>query len=346
MVSFTLYIIGGLLLALAAADAFLTILAMRGGGPVTNWWMRAVWRLALWVHRRRRGGGHNLLSLTGPLMTVAAIVFWYLLLFAGWSCIYLAHEASVIVARTEAPATLVERVSFVGATIMAVGYGDLVPSHFPWTILANASAFMTTFLITTSLSYLMPIISAAVERRQLALNIFSIGKTPQEIVRASWTSGNAEMLNPYWMNLFNDINNHSQKHLVYPVLHYFHSKKIERSSSRALLNLSDALFLIRQAKDHPEKPPEGFFSLARTSIRNYAELQHIKVAQTAGEQLALAGQLSRRSLIELGIEPVDEATFDAAMREYLPMRKQLVELCVEDGWMLSADEERAPSDDR
>src|SRR6056297_2332608 len=196
MVSLTLYIIGGFLLALAVVDAFLTILAMRGGGPLTNWWMRAVWRVALWVHRRRRGGGHNLLSLAGPLMTVAAIVFWYLLLFAGWSCVYLSHEASVIVATTEAPATLVERVSFVGATIMAVGYGDLVPSHFPWTILANASAFMTTFLITTSLSYLMPIISAAVERRQLALNIFSIGKTPQDIVRASWTSGNAEMLNP------------------------------------------------------------------------------------------------------------------------------------------------------
>lgn len=330
MVQTILTTLGALLIAGALIDAFLTMLGMRGGGPITNAWTRLVWTTLLRVHRRR--AIHSVLTLAGPALTVGAILVWYVLLLSGWFLIFAASISAVVQNDSGQTATLLERLYFVGATISTVGYGDLVPSHLPWTVIANVSAFTATFLVTTSLSYLMPVISAALERKQLAQDIWAIGDSPEAIIRQSWTGQDPMLLNGYWSDTLRGVNRHAHKHLVYPVLHYFHSRRHEQAPAPAILNLADAVFLISQSTG-AERPPEGLLQLWRSAMTNYAEM---KRAQPAGNGDAAVAEdvdhLSRQALIDLGLEPVSQSAFAEALSEYEPLRSRILGMRRDDGW--------------
>ena len=346
MTDVLLYMLGSAFLLLGVVDVFLTILGQRGGGPLTNLWTRWVWRGLLAIHERRRI--HGVLALAGPAMTVGAILVWYALLTAGWTSLFAARAGAVVVNATGLDTTLIERLYFVGATLSGTGYGDLVPSHFPWTLMANVSTFTATFVVTTSLSYLMPIIAAALERRQLARHIMTIGDTPREIVHNSWTQGNGRVMESYWMDLLGRLNTHAQKHRVYPMLYYFHASDPEYASTRAVLCIADATFLIQQAAREPSsdkdetgsdpRPPPGFFVLARNALEHYASLKHAGLVEgdldgrhADGSAIGMPPP-EPEDLIAIGLRPVDDEQFRDAFERYKPLRDQLVALCAEDGW--------------
>jgi len=323
-----LIILGVALVATALIEAFLTMLGMRGGGPITNAWSRAAWRVALAAHRRRPI--HTVLSLAGPTFMVGAVLSWYVLLVAGWLLIFGGSVPAVVVSETGAPATIGERLSFVGSTVSLVGYGDLAPSGLSWTMVAAGSAFTGTFLLTLSLSYLMPVISAALQRRQLAQDVSAIGDSPIALVRESWTGHNPGLLNVYWADTLRDLNRHAHQHLVYPVLHYFHSGREDQSHAVATLRLADALFLISQTTG-PERPPDGLLQLWRGAMRRYAEMKGVGPPDDE-EELETPDHLSRSAIERLGLEPVDEERFQKALDEYAPLRRRLVTLLRDDGW--------------
>lgn len=331
------YILGIALVLAIFWDAFITILSMRSGGPITNLWTGAAWKSLLWAHRRRPM--HSVLSLAGPGFTVIAIVIWYLGLSVGWFLIFSAHPEAVVHDGTRNTATFLERLYYTGATLSAVGYGDFLPSGFPWTILANSGAFMGTFLLTTSLSYLMPVVSAALERKQLARSIFIVGETPQDIIRNSWTEGNSSALNTHWMTVSTELSRFAQKHLTYPVLRFFHSRHAERSPVIAVLCLSDAFFLMRCARPYDDRPPDGLLETGHRAIDGFANLI-TQQSNIADADPLSASHLSPQTLKDLGIEPIDDADFQQKLNEYKDLRSRLIELCAEDGWAADFDNPR------
>ncbi len=263
---------------MAGVEVFLTVLSLRGSGPITEFVTRRLWGCVLAIHKRWRC--HRLLALVGPALIVIAVLVWYALIIAGWLCIFLSAPANVIDNTGGHIASVVEKFYFIGATISSVGYGDFVPDHFPWTLLANLSAFTATFFVTVALSYFMPVISAALDRRQIAASIFAMGKDPVELVANSWTKGNSGIANTQWGQLFVTIEGHALKNLVYPVLRFFHCETVEGSSARAILNLADAVFLVRQTTASEERPPPAFFLMADSAIGHFAELRHSYIAGT------------------------------------------------------------------
>jgi hypothetical protein len=60
--------LGVAILALVITDAFATMLSFRGGGPLSNRLMRAVWRVLMFVHDRR--AIHGVLAITGDRKSV------------------------------------------------------------------------------------------------------------------------------------------------------------------------------------------------------------------------------------------------------------------------------------
>ncbi|MGC1478966.1 MAG: ion channel [Chthoniobacterales bacterium] len=326
-----LFCLGIFFLSLVGMEIFLTVLSLRGSGPITNFVTRTLWGWALKIHRWRPC--HKALTLVGPALTLSAIIAWYLLVIAGWFLIFVSYQYSVVNNTTEVSADTLEKLYFVGATISSVGYGDFVPARMPWTLLANISAFSTAFFVTTALSYLMPVIAAALERRQLARTISALGEDAQTIVANSWTKGNGEVINSHWSVVFAAIHAYSLKHLVYPVLRYFHSDSSAGSSARSILNLADAVFLIEQAEDPESRPPPAFFVLANSAFQDHANIRR-SVITSVDENDGDDGrsQLKPETLSELGITPKDDQAFQKALEEYLPLRSTLVNLCVEDGW--------------
>ena len=327
------YILGTGLIVLAAADAFMTIMLLKGGGFLTNFWTGRVWALAQMVHRRIPI--HGFLSWLGPLMTFLAVLVWYSLILGGWALIFISGSDSVMVNSGSLPTDAMQRFYFTGTTLSGVGYGDLVPTSPPWTILANVAAFTTTFSITTSLSYILPVISAALDRRNLAEKIHSIGVTAPEIVEHSWTSGNNALMDSYWMDVIDSLGKHSDKHLVYPILHFFHSPNERGASALAILRLADAVFLIGQAREveGSECPPPTFFRATLSALERFAAIKGRKMHGKKDDPDDQSREvLSPDTLVSLGMIPKEKEKFDKQLEEYLPLRSKLVSSCWSDGW--------------
>ncbi len=327
------YIIGAGLIVLVAVDGFMTILLLSGGGFLTKFWMSRVWAAALKVHQK--WPIHGFLQVLGPLMTILTVILWYILILVGWSLIFISGSNSVMVNTDSLPTDMLQRFYFTGTTLSGVGYGDLVPTRPPWTILANVAAFTTTFIITTSLSYLLPVVSAALARKQLAERIHAIGKSAPEIIENSWTEENGEIMNDYWMEVMNSLGEHANKHLVYPVLHYYHSPEVKGASSLAILRMADAMFLIRQVDDArgSKLPPPAFHIILKSALEAFTSIKGRKMGGELGNFEEQSHKiLNRGVLYELGFVPVGQDAFDDALEEYLPLRSELADSCVMDGW--------------
>lgn len=339
-----LAVLGVFLIVISLADAFVTMLTMRGGGPITNSWQRLLWRSLLTLHRERPI--HRALSYAGPIMMVASIAIWFFMFAVGWALVFRQHPPSVISFQSGASATLWETVYFVGAAASSSGYGDFVASGPPWTLLANMLTASATFLLTVSLSYILAVVGNAVTNRSIAKRVGVLGATPAEIVLNSWTHGNARVMDQRWMGLLDECNTQVQKLLVYPVLHYFHSSSSERSLSLALLRLCDAVFLVSQTEQDDDSPPPCVEKAVQGVTREVVEIKREGAYEADEFEAKFEDHLSYEAAAEIDRGTVDEECFDAALQEYRPQRARLLAVCAADGWGRLEDLTPSRSSDR
>ena len=161
-------VIGGVFL-----DALWTTVAAAGGGPLTTRLARGLWSGALRAHRR--SGSHGLLAAMGTVILMSAIVSWITLLWAGYLLVFSAGDAAVVHASTGAPAGFWERVYFTGYTLSTLGMGDFVPQGSAWRVVTALASLSSLFLVTLSITYLVPVLSAVAAKRQIAALIADIG---------------------------------------------------------------------------------------------------------------------------------------------------------------------------
>lgn len=323
---------GAACMLVAAIDAFLTMVGVHRGGPLTNRWTRVAWRALLAVHRRR--SIHPVLTLTGPLMMVGAILIWYTLLALGWFLVFAGSlwmgDAAVIVNSTGRDVGVLEHLYFVVSSLSTTGSGDLVAAGFPWTILANVAAVTATFLVTLSLTYVMPLVQAALEKQIIATRVFSVGRSPGEVVANSWTNGNSGLLDSYWLDVFGRLSTHAHQHSVYPILHFFHSSEPRNSNTRAILVLADAIHMLELC-EASGRPPPGFLVVAKRSLHEYAQLAS-SIDSADASNGGIGPPPTPGDVRALGLEPVDDDAAAAAWAQYEPMRRALTALCRQDGW--------------
>ncbi|KEZ79386.1 potassium channel family protein [Salinisphaera hydrothermalis] len=246
-----LFWVGAALLLVLAYDATRTTLSASSSGPVTNTLTSGLWRILLGVHRLR--GNHALLAGGGPALTLVLIVTWVLLAWSGWLLVFCSAPDAVTHSTTGLPADTVNRAYFVGYTLTTLGYGDMVPGGGVWKILATVAGANGLLLFTLAITYALPIVSAATEKRQLALCIHAMGASPEEILEFGIGNGDFDSLSGHLDGFESMIAGASQKHLAYPILHYFHSASSVTALPLALVRLDLALELAR-LRDEPLPP--------------------------------------------------------------------------------------------
>jgi len=273
-------------------------------------------------------------------MMVGVILLWHLLLSLGWYLIFAVHSDSVISNSTGATTDLMQKFYFVGTTLSSVGYGDYVPSTFPWTLLSNLAALTATLIITTALSYFLPVLAAGIERKQTAEGIFGVGHCVEEFIEVAWVGRSRGTLDSYLLNsVLSRIDQLSHRHLAYPILHFFHSPSLDKSTSRAILLLSDSIFLIGKGTSVEDRPPASLLRLAERTIDNFVELTDSGVSTPEdGDPKNFPQSLSLDVLKEHNLQTVSDQEFQTAIEEYLPKRKRLVMLCDMDGWGVDDDQ--------
>jgi hypothetical protein len=178
----------------------------------------------------------------------------------------MSDQASVIDATTSKTATNLEKMYFAGYTLTTMGNGDYKsPSNF-WRLFTVILSFSGFMLITTAVTYMLPVLSADVAKRRMSKKIFLMGMNPQEILLNSYRNGNFKHLETYFTNWIDMIVTLSQEILAYPIVYSFHNSHIEKSSAVSIAVLDEALTILLLHVPEENRPSNVAIAPLRNAI--------------------------------------------------------------------------------
>jgi len=237
-------------MALVLADVFLTVLYARAGtGIISDRLARLVW-LALRGAASGRGNGH-LLSFCGPLIVVALLLTWSILLALGAALIVHRQLGTTITNSNQAtPNDFVTAIYVAGSSLSIVGASNFAPQSAGTKLLFLLNSVIGTSVISLTITYLMQIYGALRSRNSLCLKIHALsGETGDAAeLLAHLFAGN--QLSAGYNNLSElaaEVTEAKEAHHFYPILFYFRFPEPYYSVSRSWLVALDAVSLIRSA---------------------------------------------------------------------------------------------------
>ena len=320
------FVLGALLLLLVLADLLWTTMGA-GGGPVTKRVTSLLWGIALRIHHQ--WPSHRFLSVAGVGVFLFAVMLWIMLLWVGWLLVFTSSTEAVVSAQTKVPADVWERVYFTGFTIFTLGTGDYQPVGRFWQVFTALASFSGLFLVTFSITYVLPVVQAATHKRHLAVYISSLGQSAQAILIHCWNGQNFNSLAQHLTSITSDIAQLEQRHLTYPVLHYFHAKQRPEGIAISLSALDEALTILEYGIEPSARLEEGTFRPVRQVITEFLETLssiYIDSEDETPPPPALA------PLRERGLPVVSDSAFEACVARLEKRRRLLKALVCNDGW--------------
>lgn len=317
-------IIGIIILGLVSWDVFWTTLLIVGGGPLTNKITSWVWKFFLHFHKRKKN--HKLLSYGGLVVILLNLFLWVGLTWMGWVFIFSSHEQAVLQSETLIPADLASRVYFTGFTLITLGIGDYVPGSGLWQILTVVASTNGFIFVTLAITYLLPIVSAVVEKRKCGAYIFSLGSSPAQILLNAWNGNDYRTLSPHLNSLIPQVLELGEKHLAYPVLHCFHTYQRETATAPNIVALDEALTIMSHATTPQQQPDKLSIEALRYAISIFLitrNQEYQSLEEKAPPMPDLGNFQDKR---------IDLQNFRKKVEELEKRRKFLLSLVLYDGW--------------
>jgi hypothetical protein len=317
---------GVVVLVVAVVDVVWTAVAAgSGAAPLTGRMSRMMWRAAL---RLDRATETSFLTPIGLLIVLSVLGAWIVMLLAGWMLVFSASEGAVRQATTGAPGDLVDRAYFTGYTVFTLGLGDYVPGDGLWQLATAAATGSGLLLVTLSITYLVPVASAVVLRRQLAGLISSLGPSAERIVVRGWNGTDFGSLGQNLSMLLPLVHTLCLQHLTYPVLHFFHSRSRHDSAGIALVHLDGALRLLSDGVDADVRRDTQTIEALAAALGEFLDTMDGVHISDGTEPLPPP---SLAPLMDAGI-PVDAAAYDDAIEASEHRRRLLASYLHDDGW--------------
>jgi hypothetical protein len=262
--SFLLILAGTALIGLMSVDVLRTTLTLRGGGPVTRRTSALIWSLfKRWRGARRQ---HERLAHAGMIVILVTVAVWLALLWLGWTLIFMADSGAVLESMSNRPADWSGRAYFAGFTVITLGIGDYVPGGAGWRLLTVVASMSGFFLITLVITYLLPVLNAAVQKRSVAAYVTALGHTPDEMLEKAWNGKDFCALEQHLTTLIPSIGQIAHSYVAYPVLHYFHPPRRAVAFPPSLAVLDETLTLLTTAVPAEQRPSPLLMAAARGSI--------------------------------------------------------------------------------
>jgi hypothetical protein len=241
---------GTLLMALVLADVFLTVLYARAGtGIISDRLARLVW-LAL---RRvaSTSGNSRLLSFCGPVIVVALLLTWSILLALGAALIIHPQLGTSITNSNQGtPTDFVTAIYVAGSSLSIVGASSFAPQSAGAKLLFLLNSLIGTSVISLTITYLMQIYGALRSRNSLCLKIHALsGGTGDAAELLAHLFANNQLSAGYnnLSELAAEVTDAKEAHHFYPILFYFRFPEPYYSVSRSWLVALDAVSLIQSA---------------------------------------------------------------------------------------------------
>ncbi|MDT0651545.1 ion channel [Autumnicola edwardsiae] len=319
-----LLVLGVVLIVLITIDMLSTILRMNGGGFISNFILKKIWNTFFVLSKKN--GSSPILSNAGFFVILMLFCLWIGSIWIGYSLIYLSHVPSVVNTNTLLPSNWVGKIYFVGYTLSSLGNGDLKSGGDAWRILSNILSLHGTFLVTLSISYIIPVLDAVIKKRTLSAYIYQLGRSPAELLRNCWNGKDFSLLHDQFQSLHTMILNHSEKHLAYPVLRYFHSNELKYSAPLCMAIL-DEVVTIQEVYKIDKSDRAYNWLILKKSLNSYLEIlsdSNVKPTDEAppfeySEDLDFSELTSDKKLTEI-------------LEKFKKRRKILAGSVKEDGW--------------
>jgi hypothetical protein len=237
-------------MALVLADVFLTVLYARAGtGIISDRLARVLW-LAM-----RRVASHtsnsHLLSFCGPLIVVALLLTWSILLALGAALIVHPQLGTTITNSNQStPTDFVTAIYVAGSSLSIVGASNFAPQSSGAKLLFVLNSVIGTSVISLTITYLMQIYGALRSRNSLCLKIHALsGETGDAAELLAHLFANNQLSAGYnnLSDLAAEATEAKEAHHFYPILFYFRFPEPYYSVSRSSLVALDAVSLIRSA---------------------------------------------------------------------------------------------------
>lgn len=266
-INYLLLVSGVLVMLITIADIMITTFVPLGSPFISDWVRSVIWRTFLII--TGKNGRNKLLNYCGMFTVMGYILGWTIAVWLGNALIFLSDPASIVQSGTYITATSWQKVYFVGYTLSTMGLGDFAPASDGWSLFASFISFSGFILITIMITYLIPVVSSAINGRKLSISISAMGYSPENIVYNCYNGENFCRLNDQLSNLIEPIDTMTQQHLAYPILHNFHSHRPTESLPITIALLDEALSLILLYVPVDKCPdPEVIYPL-RSAISRY-----------------------------------------------------------------------------
>lgn len=319
-------IVGIVFVGLVLLDVIWTTVWVGGkAGPMAGTIARVNW-VVFRPFRKR----HRLPVLMGPLTLIITVIAWLLLLWAGWTAVFLSQPTAVLDASTKVPADIFARVYFVGYTIFTMGNGGYSPNGSLWQVITAIASGSGLFVATLAITYLLSVISAAVSARALAVTVNGLGDNADQIVAAGWNGSDFSSLNLPINSLSEKLAQLSQQYRAYPVLQYFHVSQQDKSPIFAIGRLEQILSVSSNAVKRNARAPEIFHNSLRSAIEEVLETFPDRFVRPAENALPTP-ELTELSLLGLSVAS-DQFAKELGDERTERRRKKIAGLLQEHGW--------------
>ena len=313
-------------------DVLWTVAAAGSGAGFLSGRLSALmWRVALRLGRTPDGPRHALLARAGVSVVVGVLLVWILLVWAAWWLVFCASDGAVRRAATQEPATALERAQFVGASIFTLGSQTFSSGAGAWQFATVGTTASGVVFVTLAITYLVPVASAVAERRQFAAYVSSLGGLPEEIVTSSWTGDGFGSLPQHLVALTPMVHLLGERHLAYPVLHYFHAERERTSAASSVVLLDEAVTLLRRGVGEDVRPDPAALEPLAEAIGLFLDTMQSAFISQARTPLPPS---DLDALRRAGIPTVDDERFKEAMEDEEARRCQLASLLADDGWSI------------
>jgi hypothetical protein len=258
------------MLLVVAVDVFMTVFnPAEYGGPVTLRQNRAIWRVARWMSRKRQGRARDrALSLAAPVMALATVGLWLMLLIVGFALIYLPWMNTFFVDPGHLRTPLVEAFYFSASAATTLSIGDLVPDLQALRVLAPLETLAGLGLLTAVLQYILAVSDRAQTMASTALDIrvhFDREHSPESVTGEIQHSEDALGWGEWCEQISRSLLELWEAHTRYPILLYFHPPDPAEALSVQLGYLIRLKQSIEQTDQHgPLGTHPGFRAMCRS----------------------------------------------------------------------------------
>lgn len=241
-------LVGLAIVVLVVVDIGITVLAVSSGpGPVTRVVSRASWWGFRGLHHRVRI--HALLRAAGPVIVIAILTTWVVLMILGWGLVF-GQEGSLL-ADGEALTPAWGRIHYSAALILGRGTGEFSPGSGVWRFAEQVAALTGVAFVGVAIAYVLPVINAVVHKRKVAATISALGGDPGDLLARAHNGRDFGDLDLHLIALTPEIALVAQRHLAYPVVAYFHSNDRDTALAPSLVVLDEALTLLDVVVEDP-----------------------------------------------------------------------------------------------